>query len=119
MTQVLSIIAGFFAGLISSMGFGGGGVLIIFLVVFSNTPQLMAQGINLIFFIPCALLSVVIYGAKKQIKVKEIIPVIIGGIAGAIPSSFVLNIINTDYLSKIFAVFLIVMGVFSIMKIKK
>ena len=119
MTQVLSIIAGFFAGLISSMGFGGGGVLIIFLVVFSNTPQLMAQGINLIFFIPCALLSVVIYGAKKQINFKEIIPVILGGILGAIPASFLLNLIDTRYLSKIFAVFLIFMGIISIFKIKK
>ena len=119
MTVYLSIIAGFFAGLISSMGFGGGGVLIIFLVVFSNTPQLMAQGINLIFFIPCALLSVIIYGLKKQISFKEIFPVIIGGVAGVIPASYVLNIINTDYLSKIFAVFLIIMGVISIFRIKK
>lgn len=119
MTNMLSIIAGFFAGMISSMGFGGGGILIIFLVVFSNTPQLKAQGINLIFFIPCALLSVLIYGLKKQISFKEILPVIIGGIAGVIPASFILNAINSDYLSKIFAVFLIVMGILTIFKIKK
>ena len=119
MTITLSIIAGFLAGIIGSMGFGGGGVLIIFLVVFSNTPQLKAQGINLIFFIPCALLSVIIYAFKKQIKLKEILPIICGGIVGAIPASFVLNAIHTEYLSKIFAIFLIIMGIASIIKIKK
>ncbi len=116
MNTVVSIIAGFLSGLIGSMGFGGGGVLIIYLAVFMNTPQLKAQGINLLFFIPCAVLATVIYTVKKQIRYREILPVIIGGVTGAILSSFVLNLINTDYLSKIFATFLIVMGVTSIIK---
>ena len=51
MSTVIPIIAGFLSGLIGSMGFGGGGVLIIYLVVFANIPQLQAQGINLIFFV--------------------------------------------------------------------
>lgn len=118
MNIALSIIAGFLSGLIGSMGFGGGGVLIIFLVVFSNVPQITAQGINLIFFIPCAILSVIIYAIKKQIDFKEILPVIFGGVLGAIPVSFLLNVIDTRYLSKIFAIFLISMGVISIIKIK-
>ncbi len=119
MNTAISIIAGFLSGLIGSMGFGGGGVLIIYLTVFMNVPQLKAQGINLLFFIPCAVLATIIYTIKKKIKYKEILPVIIGGVMGAILSSFVLNLINTDYLSKIFAVFLIVMGVTSIIKIKR
>ena len=119
MSMTLSILAGFLAGIIGSMGFGGGGILIIFLVVFANVPQISAQGINLIFFIPCAILSVIIYAVKKQIDFKKIAPVIFGGILGAIPASFVLNLIDTRYLSKIFAVFLISMGVISIIKIKK
>lgn len=119
MSIPLSIIAGFLSGIIGSMGFGGGGILIIFLVVFANTPQLQAQGINLIFFIPCAIISVIIYAIKKQIDFKEIIPVISGGILGAIPASFLLNVIDTHYLSKIFAVFLIAMGIISLIKLKK
>lgn len=119
MSTVISITAGFLSGLIGSMGFGGGGVLIIYLVIFLNMSQLQAQGINLIFFIPCATLATVIYLVKKEIKYKEIYPVIIGGIIGAIGGSFLLKIINTDYLSKIFAVFLIAMGVASLLRIKR
>lgn len=119
MSTVIPIIAGFLSGLIGSMGFGGGGVLIIYLVVFANIPQLQAQGINLIFFVPCAILATIIYTVKKQIDYKQILPVIIGGVIGAIISSFLLQSINTNYLSKAFAIFLIAMGVSSILRLKK
>lgn len=119
MSIVISILAGFLSGLIGSMGFGGGGVLIIYLVVFLNIPQLTAQGINLLFFIPCAILSVIIYAIKKQINFKEIFPVIIGGTIGAVSAGMILPHIGTEYLSKIFAVFLIVMGLGSILRLKK
>lgn len=119
MNTVVPVIAGFLSGLIGSMGFGGGGVLIIYLVVFANMPQLQAQGINLIFFVPCAVLATIIYTIKKQIDYKKILPVITGGIIGAVVSSFLLKNISTNYLSKAFAIFLIVMGVSSILRLKK
>ncbi len=119
MSTVISIIVGFLSGLIGSMGFGGGGILIIYLVIFTSTPQLQAQGINLIFFVPCAVLATIIYTIKKQIDYKQIFPVIIGGIVGAILSSFLLKNINTNYLSKVFAIFLIAMGILSILRLKK
>ena len=115
----LSIIIGFLSGLIGSMGFGGGGILIIFLTVFMNTPQVKAQGINLVFFIPCAIVATIIYAIKKQIEYKKIAFVIIGGITGAVISSFLLNFIDTFYLSKIFAVFLITTGFLTIFRLKK
>lgn len=115
--NIISIIAGFLSGLIGAMGFGGGGILIIYLVIFSSTPQIVAQGINLIFFIPCAITATIIYLIKKQIKIKLILPVITGGITGAIFSSYFLNLIKSELLSDIFAVFLIIMGVTSIAKI--
>ncbi len=118
MSTIISIFAGFLSGLIGAMGFGGGGVLIIYLAVFMNIPQLKAQGINLLFFIPCAVVATIIYTVKKQVNYKEILPVILGGVSGAIISSFLLNIINTQYLSKIFAVFLIVTGITSISRLK-
>ena len=119
MSTTISIIAGFWSGLIGAMGFGGGGVLIIYLAVFMDTPQIKAQGINLVFFIPCAILATIIYTVKKQIDYKAILPVILGGVCGAIPASFILKNMPTDYLGEIFAVFLIFMGVSSVLRLKK
>ncbi len=115
----ISAAAGFLSGMIGSMGFGGGGVLIIYLVIFADYPQLKAQGINLIFFIPCAALSVIIYLFKKQIKFKEIYPVILGGICGALPAGFLLGGIDSRLLPKIFAAFLICTGILTVIKTKK
>lgn len=119
MNYIVPIIAGFLSGLIGSMGFGGGGILIIYLVIFANTPQFMAQGINLIFFIPCAILATIIYIAKKQVKFKTIIHVIIGGIIGSYIAGNFLNKFNSDQLSDIFALFLIFVGFYSIFKLFK
>lgn len=116
MNYVIPIIAGFLSGLIGSMGFGGGGVLIIYLVIFANTPQIVAQGINLIFFIPCAILATIIYLVKKQIKYKAILPVITGGITGAIIASEFLSFFKSEQLSYMFGLFLIFIGLYSIFK---
>ncbi len=115
----MPVIAGFLSGLIGSMGFGGGGVLIIYLVIFTNTSQLTAQGINLIFFIPCATLATIIYSVKKQVEFKKIYPVIIGGIIGAIIASFFLKNIESQLLTKVFATFLIIMGINTLFRVKK
>ena len=115
MSYIVPIIAGFLSGLIGSMGFGGGGVLIIYLVIFADTPQIIAQGINLIFFIPCAILATIIYLTKKQIKYKTIFPVIVGGISGAILASNLLNHFKSEQLSNIFGLFLIFIGLYSIL----
>ncbi len=119
MNYIIPIIAGFLSGLIGSMGFGGGGVLIIYLVIFTNISQITAQGINLIFFIPCATLATIIYATKKQIKFKKIIPVITGGFLGAIIASLFLKKIESHLLTKAFAIFLIVMGTSSLFKLKR
>lgn len=119
MNYIITALAGFLSGLIGSMGFGGGGVLIIYLTLFAHIGQMRAQGINLLFFIPCALLSIIIYALKKQVDYRSILPVIFGGAVGAIGASFILKSINTAYLSKIFAVFLIYMGISSLVGLKK
>ncbi|MBQ8765816.1 MAG: sulfite exporter TauE/SafE family protein [Clostridia bacterium] len=118
MNYIVSVVAGFLSGLIGSMGFGGGGILIIYLVIFANTPQIVAQGINLIFFIPCALLATIIYSIKKQIKFKVILPVILGGIIGVLFASYFLSFIKSEWLSKAFAIFLILMGLATVIKVK-
>ncbi len=117
--SIIKAIASFLAGLVGSMGFGGGGILIIYLVIFENLPQVKSQGINLAFFVPCAVISTVIYTVKKQIKYKEIYPVILGGCIGALFAGFLLKSLKTEYLSYAFAVFLIITGILTFFSGKK
>ncbi len=105
-----ALLAGLFSGVIGGMGLGGGAVLIIYLTVFKDMEQLRAQGINLLFFIPIALLAVIIYAFKKQIKWNVTIPIAIGGILGATGGFFLTSFIGGDFTAKLFGGFLILLG---------
>lgn len=109
--NVIALIAGLLSGIIGAMGLGGGAVLIIYLTVFTNTPQLEAQGINLLFFIPIGLIAVIIYAIKKKIKWKITLPIALGGLIGAVLGITVTNFIGGDFIAYIFGAFLIILGI--------
>lgn len=112
--MIWDIIAGFLSGVIASMGLGGGAVLLIYLALFKDTNQLKAQGINLIFFIPVALLSVIIYAVKKQIKWKTVLPLTVAGLIGAAAGVFLSGAIGDNIIAKIFGGLLAIMGLWQI-----
>ena len=105
------IISSLLAGLLGSMGFGGGSVLIIYLVNFLGLAQKQAQGINLVFFIPCALLSVITYKKRGMVKIRRTLPVTAFAIAGSVVGFVILNYIPTYILSKLFGFFLLAFGI--------
>ena len=120
--NIAALLAGLFSGIIGGMGLGGGAVLLIYLTVFANVPQLTAQGINLIFFIPIGLLAVLVYSFKKQIKWQKTLFIGLGGIIGAFIGIGAVKLIGADITGKIFAVLLIFLGlkeVFSKSPLKK
>lgn len=112
--MIWDIIAGFFSGAVGAMGLGGGAVLLIYLALFKDTNQLKAQGINLLFFIPVAILSVIIYTFKKQIKWKTVLPLILTGILGAVAGYFLSGAIGDKIVAKIFGGLLTLMGIWQI-----
>jgi uncharacterized membrane protein YfcA len=108
--NITVILAAFLSGIIGAMGLGGGGVLLIFLTLFASVPQMKAQGINLLFFIPVGVLATIIYSFKKQIEWKIVFKMWLGGIVGVVLGFLFAKQIGTDVLSYIFGVFLIVLG---------
>ncbi len=53
----MSILAGTVLGFLTGLGIGGGSLLILWLTQVLSTPQVEAQGINLLFFLPAAAIS--------------------------------------------------------------
>lgn len=119
MSGFLSAAAGIASGLLGAMGLGGGGILIIYLSLFTNIPQDQAQGINLLFFLPTALIALFIYQRKKLIEWRLAIPFAIFGIAGSFLGSYLSQNIDNDVLSKMFGGLLLVMGVKTLFTKKK
>ncbi|MDD4699909.1 MAG: sulfite exporter TauE/SafE family protein [Oscillospiraceae bacterium] len=105
-------LAGLLSGMAGAMGLGGGGVLLIYLTVFAGAEQLNAQGINLIFFIPIAILSMIIYAKNGQINWGVVIKTALCGLIGAFAGSFFAGFIGGELLSKLFACMLVILGVY-------
>lgn len=114
--NIVALLAGLFSGIIASMGMGGGAVLLIYLTVFASVEQLTAQGTNLIFFIPIGLLSVIIYAKKKQIDFKKTLPLALFGALGSAAGILATRFLDGSFISKIFAGFLIILGIIEIFK---
>ena len=96
----------FLTGVFASMGLGGGMVLIVYLTVFAGFSQLAAQGINLVFFIPIAIISLVLHTKNKLVEWKKAVPAVLWGTAAVIISAW----LEQSLLSKAFGIFLILMG---------
>ena len=84
-----------------------------------NTEQALAQGINLLFFIPCAIVAVFMHAKKKLINFKIAIPLALIGLVGASIGSYIACFLSSRNLSKIFAVLLLIMSVFQLAKNRK
>lgn len=64
---LIAILSGLFAG----MGMGGGTFLIPLITLIMNVEQEVAQCINLLVFIPMAVVDIIIYSKKKYIDYKN------------------------------------------------
>lgn len=102
--------AGFASGILGSMGMGGGGILIIYFSLFTNVEQSTAQGINLLFFIPIGIFSLLVYLKKHLIKWRIAIPFALLGVLGSILGSWLSSNMDNSLLSKLFGGLLIIMG---------
>ena len=108
------IIAGIFSGIVAGMGMGGGTLLIPILTIFFNFKQQMAQGINLLAFLPCAIVSLIIHCKNKLVNFRIGVPIICSGVIASVGGSVLAMKLNNVILKKLFGVFLLVVGIFQL-----
>ena len=113
------IIASFFSGLMTAMGFGGGAVLIIYLTNFLATEQKEAQGINLVFFLLTGIFAAVKNYRKGLVDSKSALSFLPFAVAGLITGFILLNFIPTYMLKKIFGGVLLLLGLRTLFEKKK
>lgn len=109
-------LIGFLSGIVSGMGIGGGTIMIPALVFFAGTPQQIAQSVNLLFFIPTAIMAITVHIKNKNIDFKLAIPIIIAGLVGAYFGSQLAISLPGLTLKKWFGFFLLGMGLYEMFR---
>lgn len=111
---MLEIVIGILSGIISAMGMGGGTILILLLVYTMQIEQHIAQASNLIFFIPTAIIAIIINREQNLLDLKTGLIVGGTGIVGAVIGSIISKNINDNILRKIFGIFLAIIVIYEI-----
>ncbi len=116
---MIEIIFGIVSGIITSLGCGGGTVLIFLLTYIYEIEQHIAQGINLIFFIPTCIISILVNIKKKNINKKICILISLSGVTGAVVGAEISKKINISRLKVIYGFFLLLIAIFEIYSFSK
>ncbi len=113
------IIIGIVSGIVSGTGMGGGTILIFLLTFLLGVEQHIAQATNLIFFIPTAIVAIVVNFKNKNIDTKLALLISVFGILGAILGANISIHIDVQILKKCFGAFLAVITLNEIYSIFK
>ncbi|MCL2405824.1 MAG: sulfite exporter TauE/SafE family protein [Defluviitaleaceae bacterium] len=116
MSWLWYVLAGLASGIVSGMGIGGGAILIPALTIFLGMEQQAAQKINLLYFLPTAAIALHTHTKSGNIEKKGLFKLVLYGLVGAGVGAIIAVHINGQYLRKGFAVFLLCMAAYEIVK---
>lgn len=111
MNTVWLCIVSLLSGVTASMGLGGGFVLLVYLRFFTDLTQLESQLMNLLFFVPIAILSVLLHLKNNLIEKQVLVKAVFTGLIGVILGSVLSSVIDGFYLSKMFGGLILLFGI--------
>lgn len=97
-------------GFLSGLGVGGGSLLMLWLTLVVNMEHSVARTINLLFFIPSAIVASVFRWRQGALDLKKILPAIIAGCAAAALFAWLSTRLDIAILKKLFGVLLLATG---------
>lgn len=106
----VTLLVGTALGFLTGLGIGGGSLLILWLTMVLDVQTSVARGINLLFFIPAAVIACVFRMKQGTLTIRKVIPAIISGCIAAACFSFLSTVLDVEILKKGFGVVLIAAG---------
>lgn len=110
---MLFLLVGIIGGVLAGMGMGGGTLTIPLLVVALKTPQLTAQFINLVAFLPTGVAALIIHLKNGLVKKKGIIILTVPAVISSAAFSF-FAFSTGAALGKLFGAFLVAVALVSL-----
>ncbi len=107
---IIAALAGIVTGVLSGFGIGGGTLLLIYMTAFAGVDQRLAQGINLLYFLPTAATALPSHIKNGYIDRTTAIPAILAGLVGTAMAAWAATALDVTLLRKLFGGYLIYIG---------
>lgn len=107
---IIAALAGAAAGVLSGFGVGGGSLLLIYMTSFAGVPQTLAQGVNLLYFLPAAATALPAHLKNGYVEKKALLPAITAGLVCSALAAWAATALDVEVLRKCFGGFLILIG---------
>ena len=107
----VQLLVGTVLGFLSGLGVGGGSLLLLWLTLVAGMAPEAARTVNLIFFLPSALVACAIRLKKGSLKIGPLLPAIVSGCIAAAVFSLLAGIMDQSILKKLFGILLILAGI--------
>ena len=111
MINLKNIISGFSVGIINALFGAGGGMIAVPAIKSKGKNQKEAQASAVAVILPLCILSAVIYNMKGYYTLSEALPYVPFSVTGAIVGTALMKKIPNNLLRKIFALFMLYLGV--------
>ena len=116
---LLPLIAGAVTGVLSGFGVGGGTLLLVYMTAFAGVEQHLAQGINLLYFLPAGLMALPAHVKNGYVERAALLPAIGAGLLCAALAAWVATGLEVALLRKLFGGFLVAVGLMELFSRRK
>ena len=107
----VSMVVGAVLGFLAGLGVGGGSLLILWLSLVLGMDHGIARSMNLLFFIPSAVIASLFRWKQGTLDFRKILPAILGGCASAVVCAWLSRRIDVSLIRKLFGGLLLLTGV--------
>ncbi len=107
---LIAVLAGAVTGVLSGFGVGGGSLLLIYMTSFAGVSQALAQGVNLLYFLPAAATALPAHFKNGYVEKGALLHAIGLGLACSALTAWAATALDVEVLRKCFGGFLIVIG---------
>ena len=114
----MNFLFGTAAAVLSGLGVGSGGLLVIYLTFIGEHDQITAQGLNLLFFLFSSGAAMIYHLIHRKINYGVVLILVLFGLMGAGIGTMLLRVLGGNVVRKFFGAMLIFSGVVAIRRSK-
>ena len=107
---LVDLVVTFIIAMLAGMGIGSGGLMVLYLTLVRDAPQLSAQGFNLLFFLFASASSMIIHLSHRKIHLPAVLLMIASGLPAAYFGTQVALVLPDGWGARVFGLFLIAVG---------